>query len=344
MTADKASLLIIYTGGTIGMVHSGEHGSLKPLPFENLLEEVPELSRVKCKLESIAFENPVDSSNIDIASWVRIAEIIEQNYESYDGFVILHGTDTMAYTASVLSFMLEGLSKPVILTGSQLPISTLRTDAKENFITAVEIAADQTDGLPTVPEVAIFFQNKLFRGNRTTKHNAEEFRAFQSFNYPPLAEFGVHVKYYHQHISKYDPKKKLVVNKKLDNHVSVLKIFPGMNPKIVEAALGVEGLKAMVLETYGAGNAPNAPWFLEVVTKAVENGVLILNVSQCSEGMVEMGMYETGTELEKAGVIGGSDITTEAALAKLMHLLGKNTSKAEIIKDLNKSICGEISK
>lgn len=343
MNTIKPSLLLIYTGGTIGMVKDSVNGSLSPLPFNHIMDEIPEINRANCTLSSYTFDPPLDSSNVNSEQWVKMASIISDNYESYDGFVVLHGTDTMAYSASALSFMLENLAKPVVFTGSQLPIGSLRTDAKENLISAVELAAARKDGKPTISEVVIYFESKLFRGNRTSKYNAEEFRAFQSYNYPPLAEIGVHIRYNSHLLRKPAKDSSFNVHCKLTSDVAILKIFPGISKKVVHAVLNIDGLKGLVLETYGAGNAPSNDWFVDELEKSLKKGLIILNVSQCAEGAVEMGLYETSIALEKAGVIGGKDITTEAAVTKLMYLLGASKTPDEIKIDLNRSIRGEIS-
>ena len=337
------SLLIIYTGGTIGMKRDPKDGSLKPLPFNHIMDEIPELSKSNYQLSSYTFHPPIDSSNVNSETWVKITSVIEDNYNKYDGFVILHGTDTMAYSASALSFMLENLAKPVVFTGSQLPIGTLRTDAKENLTSAVELAAAHLQGLPYVPEVCIYFQSKLYRGNRTSKYNAEEFKAFQSYNLPALAEIGVHIRYNHHLIIRNQPEVDLIVSKKLDTAVTILKLFPGITREVVNAVLSVEGLKGVVLEIYGSGNAPAASWLHDELKKAVDKGIIILGVTQCAEGIVEWGMYETSLGLKKSGVISGADITTEAAITKLMYLLGKYSERDKIESCLLNSIRGEIS-
>ena len=338
------SILIIYTGGTIGMVHHPETDALSPFNFDQISQQVPELIRFGYNLSSISFNPPVDSSDVNPQMWIRLVEIIEENYEKFDGFVVLHGTDTMAYTASALSFMLENLSKPVIFTGSQLPIGTLRTDGKENLISAIEIAADNRNGEPMVPEVGIFFQNKLFRGNRTIKYNAEYFNAFRSDNYPPLAETGISIKYNFSNISYPASKQPLKVHKNLNTNIAILKIFPGISENTIRSFFNIKDLKAIILETFGAGNAPTNPWFLQEIKSAVKKGLIILNVTQCSAGSVDMTKYETGKSLLDAGVLSGRDITTEAALTKLMFLLGQpDIEKPELVSFLNKPLRGEIT-
>jgi L-asparaginase len=337
------SLLIIYTGGTIGMIRDTHTGVLHPFHFENIIDEIPELRKAGFHLSSYTFCPLLDSSNINPGTWIKLAGLIEENYHRFDGFIVLHGTDTMAYSASALSFMLENLKKPVVFTGSQLPIGSLRTDAKENLITAIEIAASVRDNKPVVPEVTILFQNKLFRGNRTIKHNAEEFKAFQSYNYAVLAETGVHIRFNYSAIQSPEEGGEFRIQTLLDTDVTILKLYPGINPHIIHAVLHIDKLRAVVLETFGAGNAPNEEWFLREIEDAVKRGIIILSVTQCAEGRVEMGMYETSKALENIGVISGHDITTEAALAKLMYLLGKYTEISEVIRELNKSIRGEIT-
>ena len=343
VTRKETKLLIIYTGGTIGMVHDRNTGSLVPIDFRYISEHVPELKKFGYDLHSVSFEPAIDSSNIDPSVWIRMARVIEENYDRYDGFVILHGTDTMAYSASALSFMLENLSKPVIFTGSQLPIGLLRTDGKENLITAIEIAAASEHGNPAVPEVCIYFDNKLSRGNRTTKLSAEHFDAFSSPNYPYLAEVGLHLKYNKGYINRPQRNRKLIVHKDFNTNVAILKLFPGISSNFIRAITGTRGLKGIIIETFGSGNAPTYEWFTEELLKFLKKGGIILNVTQCHGGSVEMGLYETSRHLLSAGVISGRDLTSEASVTKLMFLLGRYQTREEVIKGLNKSLAGEIT-
>jgi len=335
-------ILIIYTGGTIGMIQDPKTSRLLPFNFDRLLDEIPELNKFECKLETIAFENPIDSSNMNPEIWINLAEIIEKNYNIIDGFVILHGTDTMAYTASALSFMLSGLNKPVILTGSQLPIGMVRTDGKENLITAIEIAGSYKGDIALVNEVAIYFENELHRGNRTLKINAAHFNAFNSPNYPDLAKSGIYIHYDHHALMPFK-KGKLKVNKNFDKNVAILKIFPGMQPAYYDAIVSIKGLKGLIIETYGSGNSPGEENFVKVIEKAKEKGILMVNITQCIQGFVEQGRYQTSELFNTLGVINGLDMTTEAALVKLMMVLAINTSAENNEELFLKDWAGELT-
>jgi L-asparaginase len=340
--SSKPSILVLYTGGTIGMMMDQESGALKPYNFENLFDYIPTLRLFNYEIDSFCFDPIMDSSNMDPAFWKKIALTIESNYEKYDGFVVLHGSDTMAFTASALSFMLQNLNKPVILTGSQLPLGMVRTDGRENLLTSVEIAAAKEEETPIVPEVCIYFENELFRGNRTHKFNAQNFQAFGSPNYPALARAGVYIDYNRNAIHKPNFKK-LKVYPDFDDGISILKLFPGISESTVQAILNTDGLKAIVLETFGSGNAPNYPWFIKALEDVINKGIIIFNVTQCQAGMVEMGKYETSIQLKDIGVISGNDITTEAAITKLMYLLGNHSDPYEVRQMLTNSLVGEMT-
>lgn len=342
MKQKKSSVLLIYTGGTIGMMQDINSGELKPFDFKSLTKQIPELNKFDINLSSIAFQKPIDSSNMNPSVWIELAKIIKSNYKGYDGFVILHGSDTMSFTASALSFMLENLSKPVILTGSQLPIGIIRTDGKENLITAIEIAGAQVNGKPVVSEVCVYFEYKLYRGNRTFKYNSAHFDAFKSPNYPPLAEAGVDIKYNLNALLKPN-KKSLKVYTALENDIAILKLFPGISKKITSAILNTTGIKAIILETFGAGNASTEPWFIQELKQAIDRGIVILNITQCAEGSVIQGKYETSSQLKKIGVIGGSDLTFESAVSKLMFLLGQKLSSSQLKKSLQSNLRGELT-
>ena len=337
----KPNILLIYTGGTIGMMKDFNSGALKAFNFNKLLQKIPEIKQLDCTIETVSFKKLIDSSNMNPDNWVQIATIIEDNYNQFNGFVVLHGSDTMSYSASALSFMLENLSKPVVFTGSQLPIGDLRTDAKENLITAIQIASLQLKGKPTIQEVCLYFEYKLYRGNRTTKINAEHFNAFSSPNYPDLAESGVHLNINSSALFA-KANKKLFVHKQLDDNVVIIKMFPGINESVMAAIIAIPNLKGIVLETYGSGNAPTQDWFIQLLQKAIENGLHIINVTQCSGGSVSMGHYETSTKLKEIGIISGKDITTEAAITKLMFMLGQNVAPNNFKNLFETSLRGEI--
>ena len=327
------------------MIRNPETGALENFDFDHLLDQVPELRRFDYDISTYTFQPPIDSSDMGLEHWARLVGIIEKNYALFDGFVILHGTDTMAYTASALSFMLENLGKPVILTGSQLPIGMLRTDGKENLISAIEIAAARRqNGEPMVPEVCIYFKEKLMRGNRTTKINSEQFNAFRSFNYPELATAGIHIRYNTQAIRCPDPARPFKAHYLVDPNVVVLTLFPGIQQSLVHAVLNIPSLKAVVLRTFGAGNAPQLKWLKEELKAASESGILVVNITQCQSGSVHMGLYETSLPLLDAGVVSGYDSTPECAIAKLMFLLGHKLPLARLREMMNSSLAGEITK
>lgn len=338
----EPNILVIYTGGTIGMIQDPETGALAPFNFDALYNHIPVLQDFKCHIDTYCFDPLIDSSNMNPAFWIALAGVIEENYENYEGFVVLHGTDTMAYTASVLSFMLENLNKPVVFTGSQLPMGVMRTDGRENFINSIEIASAYIEGTPVVPEVSVCFENRLMRGNRTNKFNAENFNAFLSENYPLLAQVGVHIKYNHEFILKPNFKK-LKVHRNLDANVAILKLFPGINENVIRSIINIPDLKALILETFGAGNAPTDEWFLNLLKEGVDKGITIFNVTQCKGGSVEMGKYETSITLGNIGVVGGYDITTESAIAKTMYLLGEGYTGEKLKQLLQTPLRGELT-
>lgn len=340
---NNTSVLIIYTGGTIGMVHEPVTGTLVPIDFRHISAQVPELQRFGYRLETVTFDHVIDSSDISPDVWKEIALTIAGRYDEFDGFVVLHGTDTMAYSASALSFMLDNLEKPVIFTGAQLPIGMLRTDGKENLITAIEIAAAREGNAPMVPEVCIYFENKLLRGNRTTKYSAEHFNAFSSPNLSPLAEAGLQIRYNRNLIRYPTVRRPLSLSTTLDTRIAILKIFPGIGQSVVRSVLQTEGLQGLILETYGTGNAPTLGWFIDELKEFIRAGGIVLNVTQCPAGHVEMGLYETSAGLQSAGVISGKDITTEAAVAKMMIVLGNPAGREKKERMLTHSLSGEIS-
>ncbi len=325
------------------MVFDEKAETLVPFDFEQIIKQIPEIDKFNFNLRVIAFHHLIDSANVHPSHWTTLAELIEENYEDFHGFVIIHGTDTMAYSASALSYLLEDLNKPVIFTGAQLPIGAVRTDARENLITALEIASARRDGRPVIPEVCIFFNNKLLRGNRSKKVESSQFRAFESKNFPALATCGIRIEYDFNVIKPYQPYSKLKVYKQMDSHVTVLKLFPGINQQTVEAILSIPDLKGLILETYGSGNAMTFSWFIDALEAAIQKGILIFNVSQCNGGTVMQGRYETSKHLQEIGVLSGGDITTEAALTKMMFLLATQESTTNAKRYLIRSIRGEMS-
>ena len=340
--SEKAAILIIYTGGTIVMREDPVTKTLAPMKFGMLMDEIPELNKLGYDISSITFNPPIDSSNMTPAIWAQLARTIQKNYTKYDGFVILHGTDTMSYTASALSYMFENLDKAVIMTGSQLPIGVLRTDGKENLITAVQLAAAKKDGRSIVPEVCVYFDSQLFRGNRTTKKDSAQFSAFASHNYPALAKAGVNIVFNFDKINYPKNKGVLKINTAIDDQVMIIKIFPGLNRQYFESILQLPNIKGVVLESYGSGNMPTSAWLINAIKKASKKGIILMNVSQCPGGKVVMGHYETSMELQKAGVISGADSTVEAAVTKLMFLLGQNLTPEETKYYLRNNLKGEI--
>ncbi|MFC2137700.1 asparaginase [Bacteroidota bacterium] len=340
---EEKSILIIYTGGTIGMMVNPDNGALSPLDFNQITNHLPELKRFNCDIDAISFDPPLDSSDIGPDIWINLVNIIQERYEDYHGFVILHGTDTMAYTASALSFMIENLKKPVVLTGSQIPLGVLRTDGKENIITSLEIASKNKGDHPVVPEVCIYFENKLFRGNRTHKHNAEYFNAFRSDNLSPLAEAGININYNYSLILKPDYTKSTIFHKYLDPSVTILKIFPGIQKSVIESIINAKGLKAIVLETFGEGNTFAQTWFIELLKNAIQNNIIILNISQCAAGKVDQGKYQNSKSLLDLGVINGHDLTTEAAITKFMFLFGNKYDREKVKELIGKPLRGELT-
>ncbi len=338
----KPNILLIYTGGTIGMIKNSETGALENFNFNDLLECIPELNLLDCNISSKSFSNPIDSSNMKPSNWIEIVTIIEDNYKNYDGFVILHGSDTMSYTASALSFMLENLSKPVIFTGSQLPIGDLRTDAKENLITSIQIASLVENNQPVVQEVGLYFEYKLYRANRTTKINAEHFEAFDSPNYPPLIISGVNLSINYQSLLTAKKNKKLVVHKIFEPNILLVKLFPGINKETVNHLFSTPNLKGMIVETYGSGNITNEKWFLKALKIIIDKKIPVVNVTQCAGGSVDMNIYSTNVIYRNIGIISGKDISTEAAVTKLMLMLGQNIPANNFKTKFETSLRGEM--
>ena len=340
----QSKVLLIYTGGTIGMNRNPLTKALEPFDFEHLLSNVPELKQFDTEISTYQFTPPIDSSDMSPLRWTDLSHVIADRYNEYDGFVVLHGTDTMAYTASALSYMLENLTKPVIFTGSQLPIDQLRTDGKENLITSIEIAAaKRQDGTAIVPEVGIYFGGHLLRGNRTTKQSADEFNAFESFNYPHLVDAGVNITYHDEFIRKPDFKKPMKPHFQLDNNVIIFSLFPGIREDMIRHIIATPNLRSIVMRTFGSGNAPQSPWLISTLKEATRRGKVVINISQCMQGKVEMGRYDTGYQLKEAGVISGCDSTVESAVTKLMFLQSHYDDPEQIRRYMQRSIRGEIT-
>ncbi len=339
----KSDILLIYTGGTIGMIKDFDTGALKAFDFDDLLKHVPELKLLEHHIDTISFKTPIDSSNIELKHLKQMVTMVEDHYNQYDGFVILHGSDTMAYSASALSFMIENLDKPIIFTGSQLPIGDLRTDAKENLITAIQLAGLKRNQKTVITEVGLYFEYKLYRGNRSSKINSEHFQAFDSPNYPPLARSGVNLNINYPLLKKANRRKKTSFHKTLNRNIIVLKLFPGISEELVRQLLHIKGLQGVIMETYGSGNANNKDWFINLIKEAIDRGIYVVNVTQCQGGGISMGKYETSTRLKKIGIISGNDLTTEAAITKMMYLLAKDLSPKVFKTIYETSIRGELS-
>jgi len=338
----QPKILLIYTGGTIGMIKDFETGALKAFDFNDLLKKIPELRLLDCEIETTGFDQPIDSSNMNPKLWVELCDIIEDNYERCDGFVILHGSDTMSYTASALSFMLENLSKPVIFTGSQLPIGDLRTDAKENLITAIQIAALKKNKRAYINEVGLYFEYKLYRGNRSSKISAEHFEAFKSPNYPPLATSGVHLNIEDDKLFPAN-RKKLLVHRNLKTDLLVIHLYPGIDEKLLTSTFENTDYSGVILLTFGSGNSTTAPWFTWLLKKIIQRNIPVVNITQCTWGSVQMGNYETSTTLKNIGVISGKDLTIEAAITKMMYLNSQNLSPKVFKTIFETSLRGEMS-
>lgn len=340
----KPHILLIYTGGTIGMMENPETKALSPVDFDHLIDNVPKIKMLDFEIDNFQFDTPIDSAEMNPGHWGQMAKVIEDNYDRYDGFVILHGTDTMAYTASALSFMLQNLTKPVIITGSQLPIGEVRTDGEENLITALQVAAARdTDKGPMIREVAILFQNSLLRGNRSTKFSSDNFDAFKSNNYPILANIGLDITYNRDALLRPSPGKEFKAEYIMDTNVAYLDLFPGIPESVVRSTLNIPGLKGVILKSFGVGNGPSSPWFFQAIRDAVAQGLLIVNVSQCSNGMVTPMKYSAGVGLANAGIISGHDLTSEAAITKMMYLFGMGATQQMAAKYMEKNLHGELT-